>query len=567
MNTQARILMILSMAVSINAASPLLAHAQLETGSIQQQLLQSTGSSRAWINQFYVDRGFAPAWTARGQLTYAAEQLRRAIATELPAHGLVAKDYWTPELESYLTTPLTGDQWLKAELALSKAFVEASIHLNIGRLDLKALANSANATTKTRFKDVKYERRQFTRWADLQAAFGSEGIESVWNRLAPQHKRYQDLKIVLARLRAIQAQGGFKAIAAPGTTLKVGSTGATVQALKVRAKLLGYPITNLDSTFDQEFSSVIRDIQAANLAEPTGYLSPRDSASWETFSVTSERRINQVELNMEKIRWLPETLEQRHIFVNLAIQELNVVDPNLTNPKLANMRVIVGQPARKTPSMRDSITDVVFNPNWTVPTTVFAEDKLSMIRDVVTQQGYAGLYPWFEQNRFTVKDGSLTQILDPTTIDWMNLNPKTTDIYIVQAPGYMNALGVVKIMLNNPWAIYLHDTNARDKFAQAHRALSSGCMRLSAPLDLAEYLLQSTSWDRTRMESLVATPDGPAPLKSTWAKPLPANKLPVYTLSVTARLGDDGVMRFTRDVYSQNLYILEALQTAGFYKK
>jgi murein L,D-transpeptidase YcbB/YkuD len=554
------------LALLIGCAPPSTANAQFEPESVQQALAVAplSGETKDWVTQFYTDRGFQPAWTARGQLTYAAEQLKNAMAQEIPAHGLVLKDYWTPELDQLFSAPINSESVSQVELALTKAFVRASVHINIGRLDLKALSNSSTSETKTRFKDVKYERRAFTHWADLQSALGSEGIAKVWNRLAPQHKLYQDLKKVLASLRTIQAGGGFKPIPTPSSTLRVGAVSPIVLALKNRAKLLGYTVTSLDNKFDDELAAIVKDIQEANLTEATGRVSPNDKGLWETLGVTCERRITQVELNMEKLRWLPEVLEPRHIFVNLAVQELNVVDPGLTNPILQKMKVIVGQPKRKTPSMRDVVRDVVLNPTWTAPSTVFVEDKVPHIRDLLNQQGMIGVTDYFSTNYFNVMRDDTP--VPPESIDWLNLDPRDTDITIVQSSNYMNALGVIKVNLGNPWAIYMHDTNQRERFAEPLRALSSGCIRLQAPLDMAEYLLSNTSWDRLRIESTIAKPGDP-PGSPTWAKPNSVNRLPLYTIGVTARLGDNGAMRFTRDVYSQNLYILEALQAAGYYTK
>jgi murein L,D-transpeptidase YcbB/YkuD len=551
------------------ALAPLEAFAQsAEAGQIQAALATAAmpALTNTWVTKFYSDRAFQPVWTARGQLTYAAEQLKAALTAEVPANGLVLKDYLTPQLESYFAAPLTGSDWVNAELAFSKAFVEASIHMSIGRLDLKDLANSADPLTKQRFKDVKYERRAFSKWPDLQAAVSSEGFQSVWNRIAPQHKEYQNLKKVLASLRAVQASGGFKAISAPSMTLHLGSTGATVLALKTRAKFLGYQITNLDGNYDQEFRDIVIDIQNSNLADPTGVLASNDGPSWEAFGVTSERRITQVELNMEKLRWWPEVLEPKRIFVNLATQHLKVIDPTLTNPILLDMRVIVGQTGRKTPSMRDAVSDVILNPNWTVPSTVFAEDKVTHIRDLIAKQGMQGVTDYFTQGFFSVMNGDMTQTIPPESIDWINLDPKHADITIVQAPNYMNALGVAKIQLGNPWAIYMHDTNQRERFSESMRSLSSGCIRLQYPIDLAEYLLSGTGWDRAKIDATTAKP-GDLPSKPTWIRPVQANRLPLYTLGLTAQVGDDGVTRFTRDIYQQNLYILEALQAAGFYSK
>ncbi|RYZ63267.1 MAG: hypothetical protein EOP05_23930, partial [Proteobacteria bacterium] len=114
-------------------------------------------------------------------------------------------------------------------------------------------------------------------------------------------------------MRSIEAQGGFKPLGKISSTLKVGSNSSVVKDIKARATALGYYVGAIDSKFDSQLSSVISDIQQSNLAQVTGTVSPKDSATLEWFSVSSTRRIQQIEMSLEKYRWLPRNLEQRHI--------------------------------------------------------------------------------------------------------------------------------------------------------------------------------------------------------------------------------------------------------------
>ncbi len=527
--------------IALTAAS---AHAQSE-----RVVLPATAKA---YEKFYSDRSFAPAFVNGGYATALVSELKQAILTVAPRHGLSPRDYWTANLESMSQM---APQPAGAEAAYAKAYIDLAMHIEIGRLNPSSIS-----------KDIKYARQPFTGWSALQAGALNQGLATALESLAPTHEGYRGLVSALERMRAIEAQGGFKALAKSSSTLKVGSSASVVKDIKSRAAALGYYVASIDTKFDSQLSTIISDIQQSNLAPVTGRLSPSDSATWEWFSVSSARRIQQIELNMEKYRWLPRQLETRHIFINLATQKLSVVDPTNTIESLKDMRVINGRAERKTPSMRDEVTSVVFNPKWTVPPTVFAEDKVTALKGLIQTQGYAGVDSWFSQGRYTVVDDELRRQLSPSSIDWMNLNPATANFYIVQLPGYDNALGVAKVMLNNPWAIYLHDTNDRNLFSNSMRARSSGCIRMQYPLDMAEYLLRNTKWNRPAIDAFVPHSSYEMKEKETWVKIPQENKLPVYTLSVTARLGDDNVIRFTQDVYKQNAAILAALQGSGFLK-
>ncbi len=513
-------------------------------------------SHRPLFQKFYGDRGYAAVWTSNGQLTQRAIELRAAVLRVVPAHGLKMKDYWTPQIESFFRPNFDVRAWLAAEMALSKVFIDVSIGLNIGRINPQTIAT-----------DIKFTQRTFTDWPELQNAANGGGIAATWDRLAPQHEGYKRLQIALSRLVETERAGGFKPIYSTKKTLQIGTNDPIVKAIKRRAQAMGYLVSSIDNAYDAELARIIADIQEWNLAAPTGKLAPNDSASWEYFSVSSVRRIQQTELSMEKYRWLPRELEARHIFVNLATQRLKLQDAGNSLDTVREMKTINGRPTRKTPSMRDETRHVVLNPTWGVPPRIFAEDKLTHIRELLSKGGYPAFDSWMTANRYTVMDETLTSIIQSNTIDWMNLDPSAPrGFFIVQQPGYMNALGRAKVMLGNPWMIYMHDTNERDLFSTAaNRARSSGCIRLERPIDMVEYLLRGTNWNRSALDAFVAKP-GETKDKETWVKIPEANRIAIYTMSLTAQIGDDNIMRFTQDVYGQNLEVLKALQAAGFYK-
>ncbi|MES2962577.1 MAG: L,D-transpeptidase family protein, partial [Bdellovibrionota bacterium] len=539
-------------------ATPSISLAQSEADYVKEEVELGAWlkpSNRPYFQKVYGDRAFQPIWTANGQLNVRAIELRNAVLRAVPAHGLRVRDYWTNQIESFFQPNFDSRAWLAAEMALSKVFIDVSIQLNVGRVNPEAIAT-----------DIKFAQRSFTDWPELQAAANGAGIAALWDRLAPQHEGYKRLQIALARMQTIEKAGGFKALYAPKITLKKGSKNPVVKSLKLRAQAMGYLVSNVDDVFDEELEEHVQDIQEWNLAPSTGVLTPSDSQSWEWFAVSSARRIQQLELSMEKYRWLPRKLEERHIFVNLATQRLKLHDPTNTLDSVREMKTINGRPSRKTPSMRDETKHVVLNPTWGVPPRIFAEDKLTHIRELLTKGGYPAFDAWMNANRFHVMDETLTQRLAAGSIDWMNLDPKEAKFYIVQQPGYMNALGRAKILLGNAWFIYMHDTNERDLFlTAANRAKSSGCIRLERPIDMVEYLLRGTKWNRTELDAFVAKP-GETKEKESWVKIPEANRIVVYTMSITSHVGDDNVIRFTQDVYAQNLAVLQSLQAAGFYK-
>jgi murein L,D-transpeptidase YcbB/YkuD len=388
-------------------------------------------------------------------------------------------------------------------------------------------------------------------------------LSQILDSVAPQNQYYRDLATMLQRMREIDSTAPFRALAPAPSVLKIGVRSQIVRELKKRAYAMGYPITSLDDTFDESLASAIRRIQRANLSSVTGQLSPKDQATWEFFSISSARRIQQIELNMEKARWLPREMESRYVIVNLATQRMRVVDPNLTNPVLVEQSVVVGRPDRKTPSMREELEFVVLNPTWTVPPDIFRLDKIPAIQKAAAI-GPQAVVDWFQTNRMSLLNRDEKPV-NPTDYNWLTNPPQYGNVLIRQQPGLTNALGAMKFMMPNPYSIYLHDTNQPELLKNDFRMLSSGCIRMSYPRDFAEYLLAGTKWNRTAIDDFVVKP-GETRSSESWIRLPNKVKVPVYLISLTAALDDNSVMQFTRDVYGQNASLLKALKTAGFYR-
>jgi len=334
------------------------------------------------------------------------------------------------------------------------------------------------------------------------------------------------------------------------------SVDPVVGRIKTRLAALGYTITNMDNKFDTETQQAVGDIQRVLKMNPDFIVSPGGSTI-RYLETSLEARLAQVRADLEKLRWLPQDPKSRYIFVNLAFSSLLLMDYNEANPVVFNFKTINGRFERKTPSMVDKIYQVILNPFWTIPPTVFLKDKVEALQ---------GLGPWeirefFDRNHYYVVSENFRTQYDPTTIDWHNITSSRVGFFIRQRPNYSNALGVVKFSLTNGEAIYLHDTGERELFNQSNRLLSSGCVRVEKPIDLAEYVLRGTQWNRFAIENHVARPgevlsrETPIEIKNT---------IPVYMLPVTSHYASDGVMRFTADVYGHNQAINDQVQFRVF---
>jgi murein L,D-transpeptidase YcbB/YkuD len=259
----------------------------------------------------------------------------------------------------------------------------------------------------------------------------------------------------------------------------------------------------LARVYDPGLADALRRFQDRAGLEPTGELDP---ATIDALNTPGSRLIPLLAVNLERWRWLPAELGERHIWVNIPEFQLEVRHREEGEWLVQrSMPVVVGSPGRwRTPVFSDTVSQVVFNPTWTIPASIQRES-------------------------------------------YGRVDPRG----MVRQPGPSNPLGRVKFVFPNPYGIYLHDTNAPARLRWEYRALSHGCVRLGDPRGLARDLLQPQSWDSTRVAGHFTGPWVTEPIDLS-------HPIPVHLVYFTARADSRGVRR-TSDVYGWDGALAEAL--------
>ena len=344
--------------------------------------------------------------------------------------------------------------------------------------------------------------------------------------LAPEHPQYQSLRKVLADYRTMAAKGGLPAVP-PNVKLKPGQKGPHVAIVARRLAASGdytasVPAQGQPAEYSAALVEAVKRFQRRHGLADDGIVSPAVVAE---MNVPIDQRIRQIELNLERWRWLPRKLGDRYIIVNIPEYRLEVWDRDRVP---VTMRVVVGKQDTPTPIFNDEMTHIVFSPYWNVPANIAQGETLpEILKDPA----------FLERTNMEVLDAK-GQRLDPATIDLSD----PTGYRFRQRPGAQNSLGLVKFMFPNQYNVYLHDTPTDSLFARASRSFSHGCVRLEQPQALAEYVLRDQpDWTRDRIEQAMhAEEERTVKLRSP---------IPVYLGYWTARVSADGVMQFRKDVY------------------
>jgi murein L,D-transpeptidase YcbB/YkuD len=295
-----------------------------------------------------------------------------------------------------------------------------------------------------------------------------------------------------------------------------------------------------DDTYDPGTFGAVKIFQTRHGLQADGVIGSKTLAA---LNVTVEERIRQIELNLERWRWMPKSFGKRYILVNVAGFSLEVVE---AGKLIMQMPVIVGTQYRKTPVFSAQMTYLEFAPYWTVPPTILREDKLPQIKSNLA---------YLEEKHFHIisrTDGQT--IINPLEIDWTKVHASNFPGWLRMDPGPWNPLGHVKFMFPNQFNIYLHDTNEAYLFDKNVRPFSSGCIRIERPLDLANYLLEK-DLGRERVQEL---------FNATTPEQVPIDPLPVHIQYWTAWVDRDGRVNFRPDVYFRDLDLDVALTEPAY---
>ena len=491
------------------------------------------------LPSFYERRLYRPAWSDERGPTRLADDLIDAIRRS-DLEGLRSEDYHLAGIDALLAgvradakrdPAIAPDRWAELDLLLTDAFLVYGAHLLAGRVNPETLRPEWLAHPRS--ADIA---------AVLEAALASGNIGVMLETLAPPQHGYRRLREALARYREVAASGGWPAIP-DRSTLQLGDSGPPVVALRERLRLeddLGPAAQQDTALFDDGVEQALKKFQRRHGLAADGAVGAATRAE---LNVRVERRVEQLELNLERWRWLPKDLGRRHIIVNIAAFELEVVDEDAM---VLSMRVVVGRPFDRTPVLSDTMRYIVLNPYWHVPRNIAAGELLAKVRQ---DPSYLARY----KLRVFPNSGADAREVDPTTVDWSAITPARFPFRLRQDPGPLNALGRVKFMFLNKYNVYLHDTPARPLFDEAQRDFSHGCIRIQQPIELAVYLLrQDPRWNRDALlGALDEAVDRTVPL------PEP---MPIHLLYWTAWADEDGTIQFRRDIHGRDAPLLTALR-------
>jgi murein L,D-transpeptidase YcbB/YkuD len=502
------------------------------------------------LKRFYGERDREPFWLAPDTFWRRAGPTRdtASLLTALRGaarHGLDPEVYGADELAERIDRAYRGGAPKPAlrdelEVALSAHLLWFLSDLSRGRVDPSTLPIAWH---------LPRPDPDLSAWLEL-AQRGD--LDEALRRAAPPHPEYRSLLVALDRYRDVADDGGWP------TGLEAPAGEQTRSALRGRLRAEGYGGRDLEQA--------VRAFQRDHGIDEDGIVGEQTLVE---LNVPVESRVRQIELNLERWRWVPRELALPRVEVNVPSFELDVLDAD--GRDALSMRVVVGDEARtardpgdadaggedeeqdrSTPIFSDEIETIVLNPYWNVPASIASEEIVpALIEDPEALSA---------RNLEVVRGfGDDAEPVDPADVDWNDwedLAQAPDALRLRQLPGPGNALGHIKFMLPNRMNIYLHDTPEESLFAETDRNFSHGCIRVEEPLALAVLLLRDDpSWDEKRIREAIDSGE-----RVEIALPAP---VAIQTSYWTALADDSERVAFHQDLYGIDAALLRALDGAS----
>ena len=499
-------------AVLLSKRHPLLRHADF--GRVSESL-----------NQIYQNSDFQPIWLTPNRSEKNLHDLI-GILNNAPADGLNSTIYEADRIQEWITSPNTEGNFLFSyDVALTISLVRYLNDLREGQMNPRDVQNSAHIAPKPAL-DIGNLLKQH---------IDSQTLTELVSIYEPKNKQYQSLKMILNSLQQL-AHLTEPEVFKPGRVLRPGDRHPQIVLLRQYLKNMGISAETGDiddNVYDSELVSAVKKLQIQSGLKPDGVIGP---ATIKLFNQSPVERVAQIELAMERARWIPDDIDGPMILVNIPAFELWAFN-SADDPNPLSMKVIVGKaPNNQTPLLWEEMKYLEFMPYWNIPKSIFQKEILPKARN---NKGYLA-----SQNIELVR-AKLSEEKGGVTYTRAR-----------QRPGKKNPLGRVKFVFPNTADVYMHDTPSKAAFNRQRRDLSHGCVRVSEPERLAEFVLgDQKGWDKEKIsQAMSASKTRHVTLKRT---------IPVLFYYGTTFVDPENRLRFYPDIYGLDEQMRNVLKNIG----
>jgi L,D-transpeptidase YcbB len=483
------------------------------------------------VASFYAQHQFKLHWIRNGELTEQSQFLVQLISSG------------TEEKDSTLILEMkeANDRFFESKIGLD---VKVALRIDVIHtlLFLKyARINYVTNIPQSKRNELGWNiQKNQSDYLQLLEDFISGKERKVFQKKAIYSQFYK-LKSQLPKFRKLEREIQWPQLQLDNTNCRVGDSDSIIHSARLILGYLGYKVAAENTlTLDTTLSSVIQLFQRHNGIKASGIL---DQKTMQVLNITPGQRIQQILVNMERCKWLPQEPDGKYLAVNIPDFKLLVYDQH---DLLWSCNVVVGRKNTRTVIFNNELSLIVFNPYWNVPRSIMANEIIPKIKK---DPGYLS-----RQNMEVFNSSG--QVISSENINWSAYSGRDFPWNIRQRPGANNALGKVKFLFPNEHNIYLHDTPSKSLFLEQVRAFSHGCIRVQEPVKLAAFLLRDhPDWNLDRINTTMQ--------QSKEVSVRVSPKVPVFIAYFTAWVDRDGNIHFRDDIYGHDRDLFELLSNSN----
>ncbi len=530
----------------LSAAGVAELHSILSAGKLDGLRWPDFSPYKTRVDELYAENGDRLVWIGLSRPTPQALAMIR-VFENAETKGLEPADYdgpqWPGRIEEFKRpSPPSESELIHFDVALTVSSMRYISDLHLGRVD--------PGIYHTRF-DVerdKYDRARFL----LERIARAPDIQPALAEIEPLFPTYQRTLEALAKYRKLAAEYKGEPLPVPKKSVKPGGSYSALPQLAHLLRLLGdlppeAPVPSGD-IYAQPLIDAVEEFQVRHGLDPDGALGRE---TFNELNTPLSERVEQIELTLERWRWLPHQFARPPIIVNIPEFRLHAIAED--HRQVLTMKVVVGKAyGHKTPVFATEMDSVLFRPYWNVPYSIQRKEIVPDIRknsDYLIRHNYQVV----DDRRQVVSDGAVNAgLLDEI---------REGEVHVRQRPGPKNSLGLIKFDMPNQYDVYMHATPVTSLFSKSRRDFSHGCIRVEDPVALAVWVLRDNpgGWTADRvLEGM----NGDQTFREELRKPIPV--LIVYG---TALVADSGRVYFFRDVYRLDAQLEQELARARPYPR
>lgn len=487
------------------------------------------------IQSFYQRRSYTPVWTNHGAATRSGVDLI-GVLTNASVKGLDPEDYdaarWADRLASLSRSGASPPErdLARFDLELTVSVMRYVSDLHFGKANpglFHASFDLAGESDLAGFVDLLADANDVTRMLD--------GVE-------PPFEGYRRTESALEKYLALAREDAQARFTVPTKVIEPGDPypeAAQLASLLERLDDLPLNLALPASVYSAPLVAAVKHFQSRHGLDPDGRIG---KATLTELNTPLAQRVRQLQLTLERWRWVPHAFSRPPIVVNIPEFELRALDVEYRTE--LQMKVVVGKAFQhQTPVFAGEMKSVVFRPYWEVPLSIQRDElapKLDQDRS------------YFLKNHFEVMTANNKVVSAGAMDDTLLARIRSGELRVRQAPGPENSLGLVKFLFPNQYDVYMHATPATELFSRTRRDFSHGCIRVEKPVELAEWVLRDKpEWTRERILSAM---NGDRTAEAALDRPIP-----VLIVYATAVVLSGGEVHFFDDIYGQDAQLKQAL--------